>query len=152
MGPSFCGIRSLNGICTFSKVMRPELTRWHFRTTAFTTLHQATSPASGILVLDYRPYPFYGSARQQHVINPRRYQSEDWLQQLIESRDPQIITSLASQGYAVNRYEGAVEFLTNHKDRFPPIVQSWPMIVTRPAPMEGGILSRPVQVEPAQHR
>lgn len=124
----------------------------HFRTTAFTTLHQATSPASGILVLDYRPYPFYGSARQQHVINPRRYQSEDWLQQLIESRDPQIITSLASQGYAVNRYEGAVELLTNHKDRFPPIVQSWPMIVTRPAPMEGGILSRPVQVEPAQHR
>jgi hypothetical protein len=75
------------------------------------------------------------------------------IHQMIEERNPQIISCLADQGYQVDRYKGVVELLTTQRDRFPPISQSWRMIVTRTALVKGGLPTTPaVPVEQAQRR
>lgn len=101
----------------------------HFRTTAFTKLNDGAFDGTRICVLDYRPYAFYGSRRQHHVINPRRFVSEDCLARTLRSRGIQIVTALGAQGYSVDRYRGAFELLTGDNETFPPLVESWPLTV-----------------------
>ena len=101
----------------------------YFRTKVFTHLASADFDGVRILVLDYRSYPFYGSKRQHHVINPRGFATDQPLLESIHEHRASIVTALGQQGYAVDRYRGAFELLTSDKEKFSPLVESWPLIV-----------------------
>ena len=100
-----------------------------FKTTAFTTLKRSEFDDARILVLDYRPYAYFGSRRQHRVINPRLYVSDEWLISLSESTDLRFIAAFGLSGYTVDRYRGAYKFLKSRHRRFREFINSQQVVV-----------------------
>lgn len=66
---------------------------------------ERTQPAgSGVCVLDLRPYPFFGSARQFRVCQPQRVRSRQELEDYLRSREVALVAarfdmSLTARGW-----------------------------------------------------
>ena len=72
----------------------------------FDTLVQSEEPAS-FLVYDQRAYLWFGSARQNLVIQPSQFRSLDETQSLIGQRNPQFVVTRRRPEYSVFVYEQA---------------------------------------------
>ena len=68
------------------------------------------------------------SHRQHRVIHPRSLAADQPMPEFLKQHHPSIVTAFGEQGYTVDRYRGAIELLTSNKERFPPLINSWPMI------------------------
>lgn len=85
----------------------------------------AHRPPLKIAVLDHRPYPFLGSARQHRVCAPRTLTTYDDLTRYLASRKPDIVASLRrNMGLAYDRYKPGPEWLKTHAAQFPPLETS----------------------------
>lgn len=89
----------------------------HLQTDAFSVLDADEFDGDRICVLFIRPYPFFGSRREHHVINPRRYVSAAWLEELAYTDRFQLVAAYANHGYAVYRFNGAAEYLEQSGDK-----------------------------------
>ncbi|RLT08201.1 MAG: hypothetical protein DWI22_08490 [Planctomycetota bacterium] len=62
-----------------------------------------------ILVLDQRTYPWFGSARQNHVIQPGQFRAADDVLVLLRNSDIRYVITRTRPEYTVFPYEGAWE-------------------------------------------
>ncbi|HQU41750.1 MAG TPA: hypothetical protein PK867_03015 [Pirellulales bacterium] len=86
-------------------------------TTVFTRL--AKEPTRTIVVLDHRPYPFFGSARQHRVCSPRILTSyEDLIAKLQASRADIVASPPRNTGAVFDRYKQGPEWLRTHGSQF----------------------------------
>ena len=108
--------------------------RWHqgyaqfydryFGTQVYSQLERMDPREVRLAVLDFRVYPFFGSARQFSVWNPLRVPSYDWLMKnLRDRRITHVFVRPAghASGDAMNRYRHVEEWLLQHPDVFVPV-------------------------------
>lgn len=75
-----------------------------------------------IAVLDHRPYPFFGSARQHQVCAPHLLTTyEDLIRYLAVRNLDLVISPYRNTGNVFERYKEGPEWLTNKKERFRPL-------------------------------
>lgn len=78
-----------------------------------------------IAVLDHRPYPFIGSARQHRICAPRTLTTYDELTHYLAARQPDIMASpVRNTGNVYDRYKPGPEWLKTHPAQFPPLETS----------------------------
>ncbi|MGH7135945.1 MAG: hypothetical protein ACREHD_09410, partial [Pirellulales bacterium] len=92
-------------------------------TRVFTRL--ADGAGRTVAVLDHRPYPFFGSARQHHVVSPRILTTYADLVRYLEARNPDVVASPRRNIAPVfDRYEQGPEWLKTHPGDFTPVMTS----------------------------
>ncbi|HQU41751.1 MAG TPA: hypothetical protein PK867_03020, partial [Pirellulales bacterium] len=94
-----------------------------FGTRLFT--HLAKERPGTIAVLDHRPYPFFGSARQSRVCSPMILTTYDELKGYLQVRRPSIVASpRCNTGEVFDRYKEGPEWLKEHSSEFQPLLSS----------------------------
>lgn len=104
--------------------------RWHhglgahfdriFRSDVFATFHDPES-RERVLVLDTRPYPFFGSYRQNQVINPRQLTQRDALRTLVDDNHINWVVLQEENNRPIYFYRGMMDAIRQAEDRFEPV-------------------------------
>ena len=84
----------------------------HFQSSTGSTVFRQFSIDEGpctILVLDQRTYPWFGSARQNHVIQPGHFRDTDDVLALLRNLDIRYVITRTRPEYTVFPYEKARE-------------------------------------------
>jgi len=101
--------------------------RWHHKLatalghhyeSAFLSNLQLQSPSECICVFDEEPYPFYGSGRQNRVINPRLPPRTEELLEFLTARQPTVVAIGRDGTGSTGRYEGTDRKMLVVTDRF----------------------------------
>lgn len=86
----------------------PSHFRWYTGSTVFQQFSIDDDPCM-ILVLDQRAYPWFGSARQNHVIQPGHFRATDDVTALLRNTDIRYVITRTRPEYTVFPYEDAWE-------------------------------------------
>ena len=93
----------------------------HFATPVFSLVEESNPGGTSFGVYFYRAYPFFGSARQNRVVQPRHFESSELLDRLIEERTLQFVVARPDDPDPVDRYHGCLDYLNQNPQRFVPV-------------------------------
>jgi hypothetical protein len=105
--------------------------RWHegfaahydlmFGADAVSRLEELSGDGSRVCVLDYRPYPFFGSRRRIAVCQPLGVPSRPWLLEYYRVQGVDFVVVVVRDPFSRGRYEGLHDWHRKHPEWFEPL-------------------------------
>jgi hypothetical protein len=128
------GVLTMAGTHYLSQRWHGSFARFYDSLLGFETISRLDAHAcsgSTIAVLDYRPYPYFGSRRQHRTIRPASVDSEQSLIDYITYNEVELIAVVRLDPFVHGRYKTASRIITSRRDVFAPVDRGYHSSVFR---------------------